>query len=586
MSYTITIASHGQAIRAEKKDILSDKLQQAGVPLNVYCSKRGLCGKCFVEIVRGRRPDPGEREKSWLKQKGLSDAHRLACQYEVEGDLVVNVPVFSLQENVPILPAIPRSVVTPDPAVRKYYLELPTAEILAPVSQYEGVLAGLGAGPLAIPLETLRRLGQVVKEAGRKVTVTVYRETEVIDLEPGDTTGQNFGLAVDAGTTTLVMELVDVESGRTLDMEAAFNSQSGRGADVISRISYALSGRKNATELRDLILGTLNQMARRLLARNRISPASVYEVVLSGNTAMGHLLLGVPVDTLARAPYQAAYSRLPSLNAREVGLAIHPHGRAYFAPNIRSFVGGDIASGMLAARLADRPGNYLFLDLGTNGEIVLKAGEELVATSTAAGPAFEGMNISCGMPALAGAIYRAEDGGSIEVSTIGGLPARGICGTGLIDLVAIYVARGEILSGGAIRDPAKKLPAAPGIVLTQEDVRQMQLACAAIKSGVRLMLKARGLSVESLDGIFIAGAFGSYLNIRNSMALGLLPRLDEGRVMFIGNASLAGARLLLVAKEERREVESLVQGIRYLSLASDREFQDYFIRALEFAVWP
>ncbi|HCS49823.1 MAG TPA: hypothetical protein DIW61_16910, partial [Candidatus Aminicenantes bacterium] len=190
------------------------------------------------------------------------------------------------------------------------------------------------------------------------------------------------------------------------------------------------------------------------------------------------------------------------------------------------------------------------------------------------------------MPALPGAIYRAEDSGSIQTSTIGGSPAQGVCGTGLIDLMAIFLARGEIAPGGAIQKPTKKLPVAAGIVLTQDDVRQMQLACAAIKGGIRLMLRANGLSVEMLDGVFIAGAFGSYLNIRNSMAIGLLPRMDERRVMFIGNASLAGARLLLVAKEKREEIETLVQRIRYVSLASDREFQDYFIQALEFAGWP
>ena len=586
MTYTIRVPSHGQTIAAEKKDLLADKLQQAGIPLNLYCNRRGLCGKCFVEIVTGRRPDPEERERFWLEQKDLSSDHRLSCQYEVEGDLVVNVPVSSTHESVPILPAIPRSAVVPDPAVKKYYLELPKAEISSPQSLFEGILTGLGAKPLKIPIETLRDLGRTLKAAGRRVTVTVHRESEVIAVEPGNTLDQNFGLAVDVGTTTLVMELVDVESGRTLDMEAAFNSQSRRGADVISRLTYALAENKNAAELRELVLETLNQMARRLLVRNRISPLSVYEVVVSGNTAMSHLLLGVPVETLATAPYHAVFSRLPVMNAREAGLAIHPHGKAYFAPNIKSFVGGDISSGLLALRLAARPGNYLFLDLGTNGEIVLKAGEELIATSTAAGPAFEGMNISCGMPALPGAIFSAEDTGSIQASTIGNGPAQGVCGTGLIDLMAIFLARAEILPGGAIQNPDKRLPVAPGIVLTQDDVRQMQLACAAIKSGIRLMLKANGLSVENLDGVFIAGAFGSYLNIRNSMALGLLPRMDEKRVTFIGNASLAGARLLLVAKEERDEIESLVQRIHYMSLASDREFQDYFIRALEFAVWP
>jgi len=586
MAYTIRITSHGQTVTAEKEDNLADKLQQAGVPLNLYCNKRGLCGKCFVEIVSGPRHDLGEREKFWLKEKGLSADHRLSCQYEVEGDLVISVPVSSTHENVPILPSIPRSVVVPDPAVKKYYLELSKADIASPDSLLEGILLGLGAESLKISLETLKEMGPMLGEAGEKVTVAVHQEEEIIAVEPGNTLGHNFGLAVDVGTTTLVMELVEVESGKTLDLEVALNSQSRRGADIISRLTYALSETKKAAELRELVLETLNQMCRRLLVRNRISPGSVYEAVLSGNTAMSHLLLGVPVDSLAKAPYHAVFSRLPGLKAREVGLAIHPHGKVYFAPNIKSFVGGDISSGLLAARLAERPGNFLFLDLGTNGEVVLKAGEELIATSTAAGPAFEGMNISCGMPALAGAIYKAEDSGPIRVATVGNSAPRGVCGTGLIDLIAVFLARGEILPGGAIRNPEKRLAVAPGIVLTQDDVRQMQLACAAVKSGIRLMLKTKGLTIDGLDGVFIAGAFGNYLNIRNSMALGLLPRMDEKRVVFIGNSSLAGARLLLVAKEERKEIESLVQGIRYLSLASDPEFQDYFIRALEFAGWP
>jgi uncharacterized 2Fe-2S/4Fe-4S cluster protein (DUF4445 family) len=586
MTYKIRVASHGQTVAAETKDNLADKLRQAGIPLNLYCNRRGLCGKCFVEVVSGLRPEPSEREKSWLKQKGLSADHRLSCQYEVEGDLVINIPLSSTHESIPILPSIPRSAVIPDPAVKKYYLELSKAEIPSPDSLLEGILLGLGAKSLRIQEQTLRDLGPVAAQSDGRVTVALHQEAEIVAVEPGDTVGRNLGLAVDVGTTTLVMELVDVESGRTLDMEAALNSQSRRGADIISRLTYALSEKKNASELRDLVVDTLNQMSRRLLMRNRVSPGSVYEAVLSGNTAMSHLLLGVPVDSLAKAPYYAVFSRVPSLGAREVGLAIHPHGKVYFAPNIKSFVGGDISSGLLASRLAARPGNMLFLDLGTNGEVVLKAGEDLLATSTAAGPAFEGMNISCGMPALAGAIYRAEDEGSLRVTTIGGSAPQGICGTGLIDLMAVYLARGEITPGGAIRNPDKRLAVAPGIVLTQDDVRQMQLACAAIKSGIQLMLKARGLSVEKLDGIFIAGAFGSYLNIRNSMALGLLPRLEEEQIMFIGNSSLAGARLLLLAREEREEVESLVQRIRYLSLASDREFQDHFIRALEFAPWP
>lgn len=586
MSYKIQVEPLGRTLSAAKKEILSDKLLQAGVPLNLYCNKRGLCGKCFVEIVSGRQPELGKTERLCLEQKGLSAAHRLACQYEIEGDLVVSVPVSSLQQNVPILPSIPRSAVVPDPAVKKYYLELPQPEISSPGSALEGILAGLGGKPLRVSAATLSELARAVKRSGRKATVTVHEESEVIAVEPGNTVGRNFGLAVDVGTTTLVMELVDVESGRTLDLEAAFNSQSKRGADVISRLTYAVSGADKAAELRGLVLETLNQMARRLLVRNRVTPESVYEVVFSGNTVMSHLLLGVPVDSLAAAPYHAVFSRVSGLDAREVGLAIHSEGKAYLAPNIQSFVGGDISSGLLAVQLAAQTGHWLFIDLGTNGEIVLKAGDELIATSTAAGPAFEGMNISCGMPALPGAIYKAENAGTIQAETIGGGPARGICGTGLIDLMAAFLARGEVAPGGAIRNADKRLTVAPGMVLTQEDVRQLQLACAAIKSGIRLMLKANGLSVEKLEGIFIAGAFGSYLNVRNSMALGLLPQLEEQRVVFVGNASLAGARLLLLSREARREVEKLVPEIRYMSLASEPQFQDFYIRALEFSAWP
>lgn len=585
MAQTIKVLSHGRTITAEKSENLADKLRQAGIPLNLYCNKRGLCGKCFVEIVTGRRPEPEGKELFWIRERRLGPGHRLACQYVVDGDLEINVPLSSIQEDIPILPAIPRSVVSPDPAIRKYYLEVVRPEISSPASLDEQILAGLGTRRLKIRPEVLRELNRTFEPAGAGATIVVHREEEVIAVEPGTTLGLNFGLAIDVGTTTLVMELVDVESGKTIDLEASLNSQSARGADVISRLSHALAGPEKAAELRTLVLESLNQLVRRLLARNRVSSSSVYEAVISGNTAMNHLLLGVPVDTLARAPYHAVFSRLPSLEASDVGLGIHPRGKVYFAPNIKSFVGGDISSGLLASGLADRAGRFMFIDLGTNGEIVFNAGEDMMATSTAAGPAFEGMNISCGSPALPGAVYRAEDSGALRVFTIANSPPRGVCGTGLIDLVALYRARGEIAAGGAIQGGTRGLAVAEGLVLTQNDVRQVQLACAAVKSGIQLMLKAAGTSANGLDGIYVAGAFGNYLNITNAQSIGLLPAIEKGKIVFVGNSSLAGARRLLVAKAERDRIESLVERIRYVSLASDPEFQDRFIRSLEFMAW-
>ncbi len=586
MSYTVKILSHGRTVVAEKNELLADAVQRAGLPLSLYCNKRGLCGKCFVEILKGKTPAPGNRELSWLSQKKLGEGYRLACQFEIASDLEINVPAASTVEDIPILPSIRRSFITPNPAVKKYYLEIQAPEIASPQSLYELILAGLDADHLKIPLGLLKDLGRRLEVGRFKVTVTVHREKEIIAVEPGNTLDRNFGLAVDVGTTTLVMDLVNLDSGKTLDTEAALNSQVKRGADVISRIAYAFGDAAKAAELRDLVLDALNRMIGRLLFRNRLDPSSIYEIVISGNTAMSHLLLGAPVETLATAPYHALFSRIPAMPAAEAGFQVNPEGRTYFSPNIRSFVGGDIASGLVASRLARKRGRFLLIDLGTNGEIILKTGRDLIATSTAAGPAFEGMNISSGMPALPGAIYKAEDGGELKISTLGGGAPRGICGTGLIDLIAISLARGEMSSRGAIQNEAKKIRVASDIALTQDDVRQMQLACAAVKSGLRMMLEDNGLTVNDLDGIYIAGAFGNYLNIQNSMSLGLLPRLDQHRLIFIGNSSLAGARLLLLSKKERDRVEALIQRIAFVSLASNPGFQDRFIQALEFKPWP
>jgi uncharacterized 2Fe-2S/4Fe-4S cluster protein (DUF4445 family) len=585
MSRTIKVPSYDLEIRAEDGDRLSDRLLAAGIPVSLYCNNRGLCGKCFVEVADGGLPPPGKKEAAWIRQKHLADNYRLACQFAITGDLEINVPAAFTVRPVPVLPEIPRSVVAPDPAVRLYEVELSRPEISSPRALLDQITDGLGIQDLRIAAGLLKKLPSVVDRGGSRVTVAVYLDREIVAVEPGSTLDLNLGLAVDVGTTTLVMDLLDLDSGKTLDTEAALNSQVRRGADVISRITYAYGDPRKAAELRDLLLGTLNEMIGRLLGRNQAPPGSVHEAVISGNTVMSHLLLGVPVDTLATAPYHAVFSRAPVISASEAGLAVNPGAPVYFSPNIMSFVGGDISAGLLASRMFGNDGHFLLVDLGTNGEIVLKAGRELITTSTAAGPAFEGMNISCGMPALPGAVFRARDNGTIEIWSVGGGAATGVCGTGLIDIAAIALARGDIASGGAIRNAEKTIKFAETLSLTQEDIRQLQLACAAVKSGVKIILAQSGLTTADLSGIYIAGAFGSYLNIPNSMALGLLPSIDPQKLVFIGNSSLAGARLLLQSKGERDRVEALVPGIRYLSLASDPGFQDQFIDALEFGPW-
>lgn len=297
---------------------------------------------------------------------------------------------------------------------------------------------------------------------------------------------------------------------------------------------------------------------------------------------MNHFLLGMPVKTLGVAPFHSVFTLLQELSSDDLGFKINPYGKAYIVPNIKSFVGGDISAGLIASDLPERKGNYLFIDLGTNGEIVLKTKEKFVATSTAAGPAFEGMNISCGMLAVKGAIHKAEFKNKLVLHTIKNKPAIGICGSGLIDLTSIFLERGMITSKGKITNKTKKIQISDLIHLSQKDVRELQLAVAAIKSGIRMILLKNELKIAQLDGLFIAGAFGNYLNVKNTIKIGLLPQIDEAKIIFIGNASLAGAKALLLSSSARKKIESLVKEIQYFSLATDPLFQEYFVGALEF----
>lgn len=323
-------------------------------------------------------------------------------------------------------------------------------------------------------------------------------------------------------------------------------------------------------------------MIIKILEKNGIPPDKVYEIIFAGNTAMNHLLLGVPVNTLAVSPFHAVYHTLPEIKAEDLGFRLNPNAKAYIVPNIKSFVGGDISAGLQAIDLASRAGNHLFIDLGTNGEIVLKTTKKFVATSTAAGPAFEGMNISSGMLALPGAIHKVEKKGRFVFHTIGSENPRGICGTGLIDLIALFLEEGKISSTGKIKDGTGKISVTGKISITQQDVREIQLAVAAVKTGIRMILEKYRIKKESLDSVFIAGAFGNYLNIKNAMRIGLLPQLDPKKIVFIGNSSLAGARVLLLSKQARAKTEALIRKIHYISLATDLRFQDIFVDSLNF----
>ncbi len=585
-TFTVEILPEGAKVRAKAGDVLADVLVRAGIPLSLYCHQRGVCGKCAVRILSGPLPFPAALEASLLESRGLGPDHRLACLYIVRSDVTVETLPGSRLEKIAVLDAGLPSAAFVDPAVKKLSFVLQKPSLYSPTAVADSLRAQLKSPGLVLTLAALSKLGGSILGPSHPIAAVLYDDREVLDVEPDEPGREAFGLAVDLGTTTVAAELVDLQSGRIADRATAVNAQNSYGVDVVSRITFAFENPDNLRRLKGATVQLINDLVGTMCRRSGVPRHRIYDAVVAGNSAMNHFLCGVAVDSLALAPFHAVFSTLPPLAAAELGLALHPQARVYISPNIKSFVGGDITAGLVASGFAAEPGTGLFIDLGTNGEIVLKKGGEFAATSTAAGPAFEGMNISCGMLAVPGAIHRAEWDNGFKCRTVDDLPPQGVCGTGLIDILAGALARGLLGHDGRIVGPEKRIRLTDRLALTQQDVRDVQLAVAAVRSGVRLMLREFRLSVADLDRVVVAGAFGSSLDIGNAVSLGLLPDVPPEKISFIGNASLAGARLLLLSRPARTVAETLAAKVSHISLATRPDFQDEFVQALEFDRYP
>ncbi len=586
--HQVSIEPGAVFVEAEDGAILADVLEASGRPVSLYCRKRGLCGKCLVQIVNGEAGCPEADEAALLARRGSPIGARLACRVTVRGPLQIVVPEASLRPTVVSTPEASacRRRVPLDPPLRKYAVVLEPASLERPSADLDRLLAALPPADWEPCLPALRSLSGLSKPGSESALLTaVVHGRSLLNVEPGDTSGLQYGLAVDLGTTTVAAELVDMASGETVASAAALNAQSRYGADVVSRITAARLDRDAGDGLWAAAWETVNGLLESLLKTAGLAASAVYETVLAGNTAMIHLALGLSTASLTEAPFRPLAVSLPPLPAEETGSAAHPAGRVYAAPAIGGFVGGDISAGLTASALQDGPERVLFVDLGTNGEIVLKNGLDLACASTAAGPAFEGMSIGCGMIAGPGAVCAARiENGRLAVEVIGGGRPTGVCGSGIIDILAAALESGALDPSGAIRSEAGTLEAGPGLVLDRGDVREIQLGAAAVKTGMRLLLARAGIGASDLDEVWVAGAFGSTLDVGHAVGLGLIPDLPPGRIRFLGNASLAGARLLLLSAPERDRCRDLARRVRHVSLAGPA-FQDAFLEALPFGRW-
>ncbi|HEY0831103.1 MAG TPA: ASKHA domain-containing protein [Candidatus Dormibacteraeota bacterium] len=569
-----------------------------GLPIDSTCGGRGTCGKCKVRVVTGR-PDAEGPDHRLLRPAEIEDGWRLSCQARIYEDMTCEVPQLLRVPKAATM-GLGRLVIL-DPNVRKVYFELaePSMEDQrSDIARLKDALTEEGHD-MVVGVQVLRTLPQVFREAEFRVTAVLAGEY-LVAVEPGDTTEQCFGVAFDVGTTTLVGTLMNLRTGMAASVLSTLNGQAPFGADVISRISHGMNGPEAIVELRDAVVSTMNAVLDDLYAETGVSPMQTYEALVVGNVTMLHLLLGVDPSPLSMAPFTPAFMDQLNVEAREVGLHIHPHGYVQTLPALGAYVGADIVAGVLATNILREDRLRVFVDVGTNGEIVLGSAQRALATAAPAGPAFEGSQIRCGMRATVGAIEGVTLNERVELQVIGGdVPAQGICGSGLVDAVAQLLLAGLLEYSGRFKKPEdvpdhplcdrlidvdgmRAFLLADGVYLTQRDIRELQFAKGSIATGIKVLMDILGVSASDLDQVLLGGSFGSYLNPESAKIIGLVPPVDVDRIIAVGNSAGEGAKIALLSYRERQVAFELPSRIEYIELSGRTDFNDSFISVLGF----
>lgn len=581
-----------------------------GLPIDSTCGGRGTCGKCRVRILKGSA-ETSAADRKFFSEEELAKGWRLSCRAETCQDVACEVPSLA-QAPQAALTGVGRRIAL-DPNVHKIPLELEEPSLEDQRSDFTRIheaLAGQGFEVRA-SVHVLRQLRRVLRDAQWRVTAVVVGQ-ELVSVEPGDTSGRSYGLAFDVGTTTVVGMLVDLSSATVASVRSALNSQAVHGADVISRISHAMLGSEQVAELKERIVQTLNGLIEQLLVEAKVESREVYEVVVAGNATMLHLLLGLDPEAIGVTPFIPAVEGMVQVSAPEFPLQIHPRAQVHLLPSLGAYVGADLVGGLLATGLAQREGLRLLVDVGTNGEIILGSAVRTVATAAPAGPAFEGAQIKDGMRASEGAIesVRITDN-TVELQVIGNVRPVGLCGSGLVDAVAQLRLSGLVMPSGKLlgstqaatlvsSDLSRRIvteesgakafvlawPEESGregpIVLTQRDIRELQFGKAAIASGIRVMMQELEVKPEDLEEIYLAGAFGSYINPQSARVIGLVPPIPVEHIKAVGNSAGEGAKMALLSFRERQVARSLPQIVEYHELSGRADFSDSFISTLEF----
>ncbi|MEI7634582.1 MAG: ASKHA domain-containing protein [bacterium] len=616
----ITFQPENRTVEVSSGTSLLDAASKAGLEIAAPCGGEGACGECRVRVTAGRMDWVA---RGCLSEQELRDGWALACSSRVTEDATIRleparvsavgqIVTDHIAHHHAFMRAHPEQSL--EPPVKKILVKVTPPSLdnaFSDIERLEQALDVADDARVSCGLHVLRELAAVLRGAQPGlVTVSVLRDDErgdvrIIRVEPGDTTARAHGLAIDIGTTTCVAHLVDLVNDVILGTASDYNGQRARGFDIISRINYARAPGRLA-ELRGLVLNTVNSLVAEVCGRHDVDPAEIDNAAFAGNTTMAHLLLGLDPEYIRMEPYTPTVNCPPLLEAGEIGVNVNPHACVAFAPGVGSYVGGDITAGLLQTMLSgDDESVSLFLDFGTNGEVVLGNAEWLMACAASAGPAFEGAGIKCGMRAAAGAIERVSidaRSGKADISVIGGGKPAGVCGSGMIDLLAGLWGAGLLdPSGKLMPDAAPELimpspdssrnlrylivpaeEAADGhpITITGQDIMNLLRAKAAVYSACSLMLHSVGLDFDAVSRVYVAGGFGRFLDLDKAVLIGMLPDMPLNHFIYLGNSALAGAHALLVSRAARRKIRELARRLTYFELNADPAYMDEYMAAL------
>ncbi|MDD5567653.1 MAG: ASKHA domain-containing protein [Candidatus Omnitrophica bacterium] len=618
--FKVTFLPDNKIVEVAKDTTILSAALSSGVCIKSDCGGDGVCGRCKVIVKKGRVLS---QPSGLISAEDRKHNVHLACITTIHSDLEIEIPlesrleltlgtegIYSVSENVEsgkkILSEISFKYC---PLSTKLYLELPLPSLNDTASDLDRIFRGIRKTQnlpfVQTGLSNIRQLGELLRDSDWKVTVTLGKindTLEIILVEPGDTSNRNFGICFDIGTTTISCQLVSLSSKKVLGTKAAYNKQAGFGSDVITRIIYSRQ-EEGMEKLHSAVTETMNQMIKELTVEHRVDLNDITCVVCAGNTTMIHLLLRVDPTYIKREPYVSTANFLPVLRAHEAGIIINPRGLLFCVPGVSSYVGGDTTSGVLSSGLYKEEGLSLLIDIGTNGEICLGSKDFLAACAASAGPAFEGSGVACGMRASTGAIQKVKiDAKSFSVtcSTIGDARPCGICGSGYIDLIASMLETGVIDRSGRIKlenhmrvrdsEAGKEFvlifkedsATSKDIVINEADIENLKRAKAAIYSAVSVLIKRMNFEFNDVKKIFIAGGFGTSLDVDNAIKIGLLPDVKREKIVFIGNSALSGARQMLLSIEASKKTDEIARKITYFELSADPGYMDEYMSALFF----